>query len=196
MKPIAAFLLTALAAQAQDLPITWYDTAGLERGATDSSILALGRIFRQSGIQVQVRPGDPRENEAHLVLYTDRRDACRARRDIALRIQASAPPGLPGAQLAQANPFAPGGVNVTAFLDRVETAAFQQNRPVALLLAHVIAHEIGHVLLRSSEHSRSGVMSSHWNEHEFSRMPIGALLFSREQARQMARSLRGEGCPR
>jgi len=194
MKQIITLFLAALAGQAQPLPITWYDGAGLDRGVADHTIQTLSRIFQQSGLDVQVRSGDPHEQEANLVLYTERRDVCRARRDIALRLRASAPDGMRGAVLAYSHPFAPGGVNVTVFLDRVEAAALQQRRPMSLLLAHVIAHEIGHVLLRSTEHSKGGLMSSHWNEHEFSLMPIGALLFSREQSRQIRRSLTGEGC--
>ena len=66
---------------------------------------------------------------------------------------------------------------------------------MAELLAHVIAHEIGHVLLRTFDHAKSGLMSSHWSATEYSRMSAGHLLFTREQSREMIRNLAGDGCP-
>ncbi len=36
-------------------------------------------------------------------------------------------------------------------------------RYVGILLGHVIAHEIGHLLLASNKHSRRGLMQPHWN---------------------------------
>ena len=45
------------------------------------------------------------------------------------------------------------GLNVRMFNDRIRWAAMRRNRSYTTVLAHVIAHEIGHVLLRTSEHS-------------------------------------------
>ena len=36
-------------------------------------------------------------------------------------------------------------------------------RYVGILLGHVIAHEIGHLLLASNKHNRRGLMQPHWN---------------------------------
>jgi hypothetical protein len=60
---------------------------------------------------------------------------------------------------------------------------------------HVLAHEIGHVFLRSHEHSKSGLMAGLWGNHEYSRMRSATLLLSRAQAESIRSSLNRTGCP-
>lgn len=50
------------------------------------------------------------------------------------------------------------------------------------LLGHGIAHEIGHLLLGTNSHSRSGLMSAHWNAQELRLAAGGQLNFSKDQA--------------
>ena len=56
------------------------------------------------------------------------------------------------------------GVHVTIFYDRVTQAA-KGHTPMlqSVLLAHVLAHEIAHMIQGCSRHSRSGVMKPHWS---------------------------------
>lgn len=51
-----------------------------------------------------------------------------------------------------------------------------------ILLGHVIAHEIGHVLQRVSRHSSSGVMKAHWNAEDLARMQFHPLAFNADDA--------------
>ena len=60
---------------------------------------------------------------------------------------------------------------------------------VAGVLGHVMAHEIGHLLLGSNAHSRQGIMCPSWHRDELRRASMGALLFSEEQARFMRERL-------
>ena len=195
MKLLFVCALATLHCPAEVLPITIYNAAQLKPDVMNSAGYLLRGIFRQSGIASQIRLGELTANEASLVLYTNRQDECRPRRDIALRILPSAPTGLPSTILALAIPFSPSGVNVTVFADRVVGAAHQVNRPVPTVLAHVIAHEIGHVLLRSVQHTQRGLMASQWTEHEYSLMAVSGLLFLPEQGREMMRTLSAHGCP-
>jgi hypothetical protein len=55
------------------------------------------------------------------------------------------------------------------------------NPNVARLLASVMAHEVGHILL-GAEHSRDGLMHDHWGAIEFHLAQAGALLFTARQA--------------
>lgn len=55
----------------------------------------------------------------------------------------------------------------------------------ARLLGHVMAHEIGHLLLGTGDHSCCGIMSPHWGPAEFLRIGMGTLLFTPEQARNI-----------
>jgi hypothetical protein len=46
--------------------------------------------------------------------------------------------------------------------NRIERFALAQGAPVARGLGHVIAHEIGHLLLGVNSHSRDGLMQPDW----------------------------------
>jgi hypothetical protein len=61
----------------------------------------------------------------------------------------------------------------------------------AVLLGHAIAHELGHLLLGTSEHLRYGLMAGHWRDTDLDRASFGLLLFSpAEAARMRAEALR------
>ena len=60
---------------------------------------------------------------------------------------------------------------------------------LALVLGHVMAHELGHLLLGSNAHSRKGIMCPHWHEDELHLASKGSLLFSADQARFMRKKL-------
>jgi hypothetical protein len=53
------------------------------------------------------------------------------------------------------------------------------------LLGHVMAHELGHLLLGSNAHAVSGIMRAQWQEHETKQIVMGTLLFSPKQSARM-----------
>ena len=53
------------------------------------------------------------------------------------------------------------------------------------ILGAVIAHELGHLLLSTNEHSRTGIMQSHWYPDQVLQLMKGDLLFTREQSKVM-----------
>ena len=53
------------------------------------------------------------------------------------------------------------------------------------LLGHVIAHEVGHLLLNQPGHSTRGIMRGEWTFADFRDMACGLLLFSSEQAQTL-----------
>jgi hypothetical protein len=60
---------------------------------------------------------------------------------------------------------------------------------LARVLGHVMAHEIGHLLLGSNAHSRQGIMCPQWHKGELRLASKGSLLFSQEQSRFMRERL-------
>jgi hypothetical protein len=86
----------------------------------------------------------------------------------------------PGA-LGYAYPFAKTGLQVVIFANRV--AAMDRHDEV---LGHVIAHEIGHVLIGTLEHSPSGVMRAHWSKSDVAAMQGRLLPFSRSDLAMIA----------
>ena len=71
------------------------------------------------------------------------------------------------------------------FFPMVQDAARNLDADEALLLGATMAHEIGHLLLGSKAHARSGVMCPHFG-HEHVRLAArGELRFTADQAGSM-----------
>jgi hypothetical protein len=75
------------------------------------------------------------------------------------------------------------------FYDRIQELA-QRRRLGHALLADVMVHEIGHLLLGSTSHSASGIMCAHWNYEELRNVSEGAMAFVPAQSRIMRDRLR------
>jgi hypothetical protein len=58
------------------------------------------------------------------------------------------------------------GVLATIYFDRVDKKAAQTNTSAPSLLGRTIAHELGHLLLGTSEHAVEGLMRSEWTPDE------------------------------
>lgn len=201
MKLILIAALLAGSLRAEELQITLYDRVGLPEAVMAEVGHKLGRIFGEARVDVRIVEGNPEADEASLFLYSNllgkeghKEAACRARRDIALQILPSAP-GLHRSILGMAQPLAAEGLNVRIYNDRVTAAAARANRSYSAVLAHVVAHEIGHVLLRDGAHMGRGLMSGVWTSNEYERMDHGFLFFTATQAESMRQNLQGSGCP-
>jgi hypothetical protein len=72
-----------------------------------------------------------------------------------------------------------------AFYDRIQRMA-EERRLAHALLGHVLAHEIGHLLLRSNSHSVSGIMSARWTGEELRRLSEGGMFFTPLESKVMA----------
>jgi hypothetical protein len=75
------------------------------------------------------------------------------------------------------------------FYDSVEQLDRDWHVGLARVLGHVMAHELGHLILGSNAHSRQGIMCPSWHVDELHRASMGTLLFSEEQGRLMRGSL-------
>ena len=60
----------------------------------------------------------------------------------------------------------------------------------AVVLGHVVAHELGHVLLGHGSHSRSGIMAFPWGPKQLGACLTGGLLFSKPQAAKIRGDVR------
>jgi hypothetical protein len=82
---------------------------------------------------------------------------------------------LPGA-LAFSLPYE--GVHIDVFYDRVQEVAPPASAPN--VLAHVLVHEITHILQGANRHSDTGVMKASWNQSDFMEMRFKSLPFTEE----------------
>lgn len=68
------------------------------------------------------------------------------------------------------------------FLEKAEALSRLGGASTAQVLGHAIAHEIGHLLLGTPDHSATGIMRARWSRDELQRAAWGQLLFSPEQS--------------
>jgi hypothetical protein len=80
----------------------------------------------------------------------------------------------------------PGDSYAAVSYPMVQSAALELDAPVAAVLAATMAHEIGHLLLNSSAHSRTGVMSPRLDRPRILLFESGELLFTRDEVARLS----------
>ncbi|HEV3332790.1 MAG TPA: hypothetical protein VG096_17505 [Bryobacteraceae bacterium] len=130
------------------------------------------RIFAEIGVPIEWHCcGDRRLSPGPLIVVT---------------LAADAPHSLQPAVLADALPYE--GVHIRVFYDRIVRVAPASWR--STLLAHVLVHEITHVLQGVSRHSAEGIMKARWSEQDYSQMRWKPLPFTKTDIDLIARGLR------
>ena len=81
------------------------------------------------------------------------------------------------------------GTLATIYVDRVESLARAGCVDASTLLARAIAHEIGHLLLGTTAHSRRGLMRRVWSREELIRARAADWLFPAEEATHLQQAL-------
>lgn len=164
-----------------------YNYADVTRGVLAKARSEAGRIFQRSRIEISwiacAVPGREVENNPF----------CKSKpqaTDIFVRLL---PEKMAKKLMKHHSEFgiaatAPGdgfGSNLSIFYHRVDELAERTHASRKLLLGHLIAHEIGHLLLGSNSHSRSGIMHVPWNHAQMERASLGTLLFTKKEAGKM-----------
>jgi hypothetical protein len=172
----------------EDVPrftVRLYNYAGVDSLQLRRGITAASRVFRRAGIQlVWVECSVTREDV--------RKDSACGQFD-----------GTPWAQLtilpekmAQRFEFdheafgVAFGCLASVFFDRVQELSGQMRIPESLVLGHIMAHELGHVLLGPASHSSNGVMIANVKRTDLPKVVKGWLAFDSEQAARMQAHLR------
>jgi hypothetical protein len=75
--------------------------------------------------------------------------------------------------------------NAWIFYDRVKDFAARQRISSQHLLAGVIAHELGHLLLSQSAHTKAGLMHAYWSRAELFDMDCDRLFFSDAESKKI-----------
>jgi hypothetical protein len=98
-------------------------------------------------------------------------------RTVVLDFATNTPPGEHPGAMAYAHPYE--AVHIVVLYDRIEKSA---DGPIqaSTFLAHVMTHEITHLLQGISRHSQTGVMKAHWDAHDFAQMAYKPLPFAPE----------------
>jgi hypothetical protein len=146
-----------------------------------------GSILASAGIRVRW--------DRHQTVPEPVQEGCAADRSttiIVVRFVEKAPAGFSIGALAAATPFKNGGVGIEVFVDRLKPILDLSPRP-EILLGHVLAHEIGHKLLRTDGHSSTGLMKAHWSHMEIAGMTLKPMKFTPGHAADIRANLTG-GC--
>ena len=74
------------------------------------------------------------------------------------------------------------GTMAYAFYQRIQDTAHVIGTNTGMLLGHVIAHEIGHLLLPYNAHGTTGLMRGSWDTEQAVRASRGLLTFTTQEA--------------
>jgi len=130
-------------------------------------------MFSSAGVRMEWRGHEP--DGGHLAAGA-----------VAIRLAPQTPVHLMPGALAFARPYE--GVHITVFCDRIQRVA-PGSGPTAVVLAHVLVHEITHILQGSERHSESGVMKATWTGTDYLEMTSQPLGFTPEDMDRIHRVL-------
>ena len=74
------------------------------------------------------------------------------------------------------------GVQADVFYSGIEQLTNDTSANPADIMGHVIAHELGHLLLGLNSHSSLGLMQAHWTDRQLRQMSMGFLKFDKRQS--------------
>lgn len=86
-----------------------------------------------------------------------------------------------------------GGTLATVFTDRVAWLATSAHTRYTALLGRAVAHEIGHLLIGTNEHSTAGLMRAVWTADELARNDGDDWLFTTDDRARLQRSRIDDG---
>ena len=141
-----------------------YQSAGLTPALEQRALEGAAAALRPALVEVRWR----------ICTGPNRSTACDRRPDpseLSLRIVPEGSPGWNASITLGTAYVAPrvGGVLATVYFGHVERLARETHTDVAVLLGRAAAHELGHLLMRTSAHPSCGLMRANWTQKELQR---------------------------
>jgi hypothetical protein len=174
------------AAQANSqLTVSVYNDVGIAQATLQRAEEVAGRIYRQAGIAIEWQDGT---RPLPIAKVADRNDGGTSL-TLTLRI-VSSPRTLPGEDFGVAFVGDDGRAQqADVFFSSIEhfretSEHFRETSPVSTpaILGHVMAHELGHLLLGQKSHSQTGIMQSRWEGPQLRQLSMGALRFNKRES--------------
>lgn len=181
---VALLLATNTASRAAErLVVRAYDNFGVARGEMAIACQAAALILKNAGLQL---------------VWRDCSAGCAdalGRGEVMVRIVA-APEAIVAESLGSSviDLQQGAGTLATVYADRITALASRTGVNLATLLGRAVAHEIGHLILGTANHSASGLMRARWSDRELQRDVAADWIFSREEIRQIGRGLTTRDC--
>jgi len=168
---------------AEEMPSVTYrliDLAGVPPGILEAGAASAESAFRRVGLRLQreelpdgmiLEPKGGCAPPPHVFVLEER--SFRA---------ANPPPDTPG-YTAAATAGAPPAAMIS--FHRVERTAARYGVAPVVVFGHVMAHELGHLLLGRRSHGRSTLMKQTWGSSELVQLAQGRLVFSPAEERRL-----------
>jgi hypothetical protein len=83
------------------------------------------------------------------------------------------------------------GIQADVFYSGIRRVVQHSSADEAEVLGHVMAHELGHLLLGLGSHSGTGIMQPHWTPIQLHRLLMGTLDFNKQQSKTIRARLNG-----
>jgi len=171
----------AYAQTSASIQINIYNSANVPPPILHQATKEAGRVLAEAGVKTiwkqylaktEDHIGVQSDTVAFQPLLPDTRDY------LVVYIVHGPPNRIYSGALGLALPQARTGAHATIFYDRVRKLSESGDIDRATMLAHAMAHEIGHVLLRSTEHSPGGIMKAYWSRADCQRAAKGWMGFT------------------
>jgi hypothetical protein len=167
-----------------------YDYAGVPAAVLEATKGQASEVFGRAGVQLdfvdcRLRPEDPPKNEAckspasplnlHLNIL-----------DLGMALSMARNTGRSRNCLGAALVTAGLPSRASVFFHRALELANSTGVSLAAILGAMMAHEIGHLLLKQGAHSAGGIMRAQWGTQELKSIAHGRLGFTADQASRLA----------
>jgi hypothetical protein len=164
-----------------------YDLADVGPRVVERAGDAAQAVFVRAGLTILWTEEDSRDPQAHTIENATMTNCPSALRsaDLRVRLISHTPSSVPIDVLGAAFPCSGSGVQVSIYADHVQALSRSVSISTADILGYAIAHEVGHVLLRSNRHWGDGLMKARWSRADWQAVRSKSLDFSRDQADQM-----------
>jgi hypothetical protein len=197
---IAGILLAAGAADAAEsmvaedregaVQVRLYDYAGVPAAVLEAAKGQASEVLGRAGVPLEfldcrLRADDPPKNEAcrspasPLNLHLNILDL-----GMALSMARNAGTSRDCLGVAWVTAGLPSRASV--FFHRALELAKSRGGPLAAILGAMMAHEIGHLLLKQGAHSAGGIMRAQWGTQELKSIAHGRLGFTADEASRLA----------
>ena len=160
----AVAMTVAMSARADEVTVYVQGFSVVPAPVLNRAQVLANEIFAGVGVKIDWRRGQPSRSQS------------RTEKPIVVEMITDTPRELKPGALAFARPYE--GVHITLFYDRVRAATEPELTPN--LLAHVLVHEITHILQGTCRHSDTGIMKARWAHADYMEMGQKPLSFTEE----------------
>jgi hypothetical protein len=172
--------------QSLPLRVFLYDYARTDKATVEQARRETSMIFRRAGVEIEWVQCTLSMRNAPRQLCSMRRGPANLelrllRRRMVTRMRLGSNAAGFALQPLDGVP----GVLANVFPDHAEDLATNSGLDKGVLLGHLIAHELGHLLLGIGSHSTGGVMGAPWGRRELLWAMKGYLTFSRPEAEKI-----------